>query len=119
MTNFGSSLKAMWAPPSCTLPTIEQPLRQRQFAELFADAVTAVERVDPTTTRLSLRSEPQIAARAAELSTRETGCCSFFTFTLTFTEGAVRMSISVPPAQTAVLDALTDQARAVSSAGAA
>ena len=87
MNTASASLEPSWAPPSCTLPTTDQPLRVQQFDQLFADAVTAVERIDSSTARFTLRPEPHLAARAAELSSRETSCCSFFTFTLTFTQG--------------------------------
>jgi hypothetical protein len=38
--------------------------------------------------------------------TRETACCGFFTFTLTATEKALSLEVTVPEAHTAVLDAL-------------
>lgn len=77
MAKSGSSSKESWAPSACTLPTTEQPLRQQQFDELFADAVIAVDRIDAATVRLTLRPEAQLAVRAAELSSHETDCCSF------------------------------------------
>ena len=109
------SAAGLWAPSSCTLPTVEQPLREREFDEFFAAAVTEVVRVDSVTARLVLRPEPELAARAAELCVRETGCCSFFTFRLTFTEGVVVLDVSVPPTQAGVLDALTARAHADAS----
>jgi hypothetical protein len=43
------------------------------------------------------------------------GCCSFFTFTLTIADGGLALEARVPAQQTAVLDAL--QARAGAAAG--
>ena len=45
----------------------------------------------------------------------ETGCCSFFAFARTATDGRLALEAVVPPAQIAVLDALADHA--VSAAG--
>ena len=117
MSTTAAPVGSSWVPPSCTLPTTDQPLRLQQFDQLFADAVTAVERSGPATARFTLRPEPQLAARAAELSCRETSCCAFFTFALTFTEGAVDLHISVAATNVAILDALTERAWVISSDG--
>ncbi len=101
-----------WAPDACTLPTVEQPLRVKEFDELFRDATTGVQRVTAHRARLLLRPEPGIAARAADLSVRETQCCSFFGFTLFATGGELTMDITAPTEQVDVLDALVDRARA-------
>ena len=106
-----------WVPDACTLPTAEQPLRAKEFDELFRDAVTGVQRVDALRARLVLRPEPGIAARAADLSVRETQCCSFFGFTLSATGGELTMDITAPPGQVEVLDALVDRARAAAGLG--
>ncbi|MEV4008957.1 hypothetical protein AB0J35_00545 [Nonomuraea angiospora] len=99
-----------WAPSACTLPTAERPLRLEEFDALFADAVRAVRRPEETRLRLELAFSPRNAARAAELTARESRCCSFFAFTLGIAEGALTLDVQVPRRQTAVLDAL--QARA-------
>ncbi|WP_147944210.1 hypothetical protein [Microbispora sp. CSR-4] len=103
-----------WAPSACTLPTIGRPLRLAEFDALFAEAVQAVRRPGRELLRLELAFSPEHAARAAELTARETGCCSFFTFTLTIADGGLALEVAVPLAQTEVLDAL--QARATASA---
>ncbi|MEU7852797.1 hypothetical protein [Nonomuraea sp. NPDC049141] len=103
-----------WVPSACTLPTAEQPLRVAEFDALFADAVQAVVRLDRTRLRLALVFSPELAARAAELSARENGCCSFFTFTLTIAHGGMTLEVAVPPEQVAVLDALQARAGAAS-----
>ena len=95
-----------WVPEACTLPTVEQPLRVAEFDALFAAHLTSVTRVDPTTLDLTLAAEAE--ATTAELTARETECCSFFRFELTpMDDDRVRLRISVPPAHSAVLDALS------------
>lgn len=100
-----------WVPAACTLPTAEQPLRAKEFDELFRDAVTAVHRVDGGRARLVLRPGPALAARAADLAARETQCCSFFEFAVIATGGQLTLDITAPPEQVAVLDALLDRAQ--------
>jgi hypothetical protein len=93
-------------PDCCTLPTAERPLRAAEFAGLLTDAARRIERPEPTRLRLDLRPGPEVAARAARLAVAETECCSFFTFTLTATGGALGLDITVPAAHARVLDAL-------------
>ncbi|SFR04568.1 hypothetical protein SAMN04488564_102558 [Lentzea waywayandensis] len=97
-------MSEIWAPEACTLPRAERPFRVAEFDELLATA----ERHRPERTRLVLTLEPrpEVAARAADLAVRETGCCSFFTFELTATGGGLSLAISVPDARADVLDAL-------------
>lgn len=98
-----------WAPESCTLPTVEQPLRLAEFDKLFAQHLQAVTRVDRATVELMLAEEAR--ADAAELTVRESECCSFFRFEFLPAEGdVVRLRITVPPAQIDVLDALSTRA---------
>ena len=99
-------------PEACTLPTVERPLRLAEFDELFATSVLSVERLDPARLRLRLEPDASVAARAADLMVRETGCCSFFAFTLTAAGGTVQLDVAVPAAQVGVLDALADRAAA-------
>jgi hypothetical protein len=56
-------------------------LRAAELDAVFADAVERGERPSPDRVALALRPSPEIAARVADLAVRETGCCSFFTFT--------------------------------------
>ncbi|MQY05778.1 hypothetical protein [Actinomadura macrotermitis] len=100
-----------WAPQACTLPTAERPLREAEFDALFADAVTEVRQVAPGRVRLRLRAEPQVAGRAAELAARETGCCSFFTFTLTAAGGELMLEIDAADEHAGVVAALAERAR--------
>jgi hypothetical protein len=99
-------------PQACTLPAAEQPLRLAEFDDLFATAVRSVDRVDPSRVRLELVPEAAVAARAADLAVRETGCCSFFTFTLNASGGRVALDVTVPAEYVEVLDALTARAAA-------
>ena len=93
-------------PEACTLPTADQPLRLAEFDRLFASASAAVERRGPQTARIAFPPQPQIAAQAADLVVRETRCCSFFTFSLTATGGALHLDVTVPESQTPVLDSV-------------
>ncbi|MFF4771456.1 hypothetical protein ACFY05_01205 [Microtetraspora fusca] len=110
-----TALDLGWAPSACTLPTAEQPLRVAEFDALFAEAVQAITRPERTRLRLELVFGPDNAARAAELTARENGCCSFFTFALTVAGDTLTLEVAVPPEHVEVLDAL--QARAGATAG--
>ena len=98
-----------WAPEACTLPTVERPLREKEFADLFASSLMRLERVSPDMARLTLT--PDSTARARDLAARESSCCSFFTFEILEADAESVMSITVPTAQVRVLDALVDSAR--------
>jgi hypothetical protein len=104
-----------WATDACTLPTAERPLRVAEFDELFTEAVRSVRRVDATSVSLELEPRAEVAARAADLVVRETGCCSFFTFSLIATGGSLRLDIGLPAQHADVLDALAARAERMSS----
>jgi hypothetical protein len=106
-----------WVPEACTLPTVDQPLRLAEFDELFGTAVLGVRRIEAARLHLDLRPEPAIAARAAELAARETGCCSFFTFSLIIGSGTLTLDVQTPAAQIDVLDALGARAAAAMAGG--
>ena len=99
-----------WAPAACTLLTAEQPLRVAEFDELFASAVRGIDRRGPDVLRVELDPAEPAAASAAGLLARETGCCSFFTFTLTATSGRLALEVRVPPERVDVLDGLAERA---------
>lgn len=103
-----------WVPQACTLPTAEQPLRVAAFDEMFTQAVRGAERVTASALRLYLDPTPAAAGRIAELAAAETGCCSFFTFTLTIAGDCLALEVTVPPAHTGVLDALAIRATGLS-----
>jgi hypothetical protein len=96
--------------PACTLSDTARLARAAEFSQLFAETVRRVERPEATRLRLDLEPGPGPAAQTAELISAETECCSFFTFTLTATAGSLALEITVPQAQTAVLDALAERA---------
>ena len=98
-----------WAPESCTLPTSERPLRAAEFDGLFATSLRSVERVDPTRLELTLVGS-DLMATVADLTARETACCSFFTFTLSEDSDALQLDVTVPFAYVEVLDRLARQA---------
>ena len=112
------SLAGDWVPQACTLPTVEQPLRAAEFDALFAHDVIGVVRDASRSVRLELRADPAVAARAADLAVRETGCCSFFTFDLAIGDGAVALTVSSAPAHEPVLAALAVQAESRAGTGA-
>ncbi|WP_410792413.1 hypothetical protein [Kribbella sp. C-35] len=92
-----------WAPEACTLPHAERPFRVAEFDDLFSTYLRSAVRVDPQTLDLTLDADARTTVE--NLTARETECCSFFTFTLTDTT----LRITVPPTQTAVLDALSER----------
>ncbi len=102
-------------PASSTLPTAEQPLRRREFDDLFARDVSAVHAESPDRIRLDLRADPEVAARAAALAVRESRCCSFFAFDLAIADGSVSLLVTTAPEGQEVLAAL--RARAESQLG--
>jgi hypothetical protein len=102
-----------WTSASCTLPTVEQPLRLAEFDEFFRAAVRRSTR--PSTTRLDLVFLREYEATARDLAERETDCCSFFHFEFDGAQDALVMRIGVPIAHADVLDAL--QARISTMAG--
>jgi hypothetical protein len=106
-----------WVPEACTLPTVEHPLRRAEFDDLFAEDILTVTQESPQRVRLELRADPDAAARAAGLAVKETGCCSFFTFELTMTDGNVALAISTTPAHKSVLAALGARAESRIGAG--
>jgi hypothetical protein len=106
----GAGEPALQFPESCTLPTAARPLRAAEFDGFLAAAVRGVDRTAPTRLRLDLAPGPQAAARAAELAAAESGCCSFFTFTLTVTGGALTLDVAVPDPHVPLLDALAERA---------
>lgn len=97
--------------PACTLPTAERPLRVAEFTALFG-ALTGVDRRAPGLLRLRLADRPGLAAEAADLTARESGCCSFFDFALTAAGAELILDVGVPQAHVDVLDGLEQLARA-------
>lgn len=104
-----------WAPDACTLPTEERPLRQAEFDDLFAVAVTDIERVSSTRARFGMTDGDGLAAQVADLAQRESSCCSFFVFDVERDGGRIVLDVRVPPAYAEVLTALLARADRVRS----
>ncbi|MEU4625183.1 hypothetical protein AB0G04_35070 [Actinoplanes sp. NPDC023801] len=104
-------------PDACTLPTAAQPLRLAEFDSLFATAVRQVDQLDATHTRLRMTGPPGLAATVRDLTVRETGCCSFFAFTVATESAAdgevVILDVAVPERHAGALASLTRRASAV------
>ena len=99
---------------ACTMPTAERPLRLAEFDALFATAVRSVERRG-NDVRMHLASGEGLVGWVRDLTTRETSCCSFFTFTVAGSDQDLTLDISVPPAYQRILDALTERAEELSA----
>lgn len=99
-----------WVPATCTLPSVDRPLRVAEFDALFAGWLLGVERVAPDRLRLVL--DARVEAEVRELAARETECCSFFTFGVD-SRGDERLvvEVAVPAAHVGVLDALAIRAQ--------
>lgn len=90
---------------ACTLPTAERPVRQAEFEELFADHL-----IDTTWAgdrlRLSLSGGADLREQVADLTARESACCSFFDFALSGPADTVVLEVGVPAERRGILDAL-------------
>ena len=102
-----------WVPESCTLPTVEQPLRVAEFDGLFATAVGPAQRFAPTGLRIHLPAGDEVVSTVRDLVARETGCCSFFSFDVRPSSTGTKLEVRVPESQTAVLDAMQQRIEAV------
>ncbi|OOC53842.1 MULTISPECIES: hypothetical protein [Nocardiopsis] len=101
-----------WVPRSCTLPTRERPLRAAEWDALFSERLRSLSRPRPLHLRLDLAGGPGVQERVRDLAERESGCCSFFTFTTAPGPGLVGLNVSVDQAHEAVLEALAVRAAA-------
>ncbi|GIF23602.1 hypothetical protein BJ973_004211 [Actinoplanes tereljensis] len=99
-----------WAPEACTLPTVERPLRLAEFDDLFATALRGQQRLSATALRWDL--DPAAEAVARDLTSRESECCSFFSFGFHLGDQSLRLDVEVPAAHVEVLDALARRAAA-------
>lgn len=99
-----------WIPEACTLPTVEQPVRLAAFDDLFTTALHGQQRLSATTLRWNL--DPTAEDTARDLTGRESGCCSFFTFTFHPGAETLWLDVEVPAARVEILDALAQRAAA-------
>jgi len=100
----------VWAPEACTLPTVERPLRLAEFDDLFATALREQLRLSPTAVRWLL--DPAAEGTARDLTSRESVCCSFFSFAFAGDGDVLRLDVQVPAAHVDILDALAERAAA-------
>lgn len=99
------------ASEACTLPTVEQPLRVAEFDALFATHLAGLSWESATRLRMQLVGSAGLVDRVRDLVTRETACCSFFTFGVeaqqsTDGEERVALGVEVPVRRSNVLAAL-------------
>ncbi|MFJ3620562.1 hypothetical protein ACIPSH_20725 [Streptomyces iakyrus] len=102
-----------WVPQSCTLPTAEQPLRVAEFDALLAERLAGMSRPDRLRLEMRLTDGQDVEKTVRNLVGRESGCCSFFAFTVHPGPEQIRLDIAVDGAHEAVLDALEERAAAV------
>jgi hypothetical protein len=96
---------------ACTLPTVERPLRLAEFETLFSGHLTDLVWAGDLL-RLSLSGGPGVRAEVADLTARETACCSFFDFTLSGPPDAMVLEVGVPAERREILDGLAALAEA-------
>ena len=90
---------------ACTLPSAERPLRTAEFKKLFADHLADTAWVADRL-RLSLTGGAGLRERVADLTARESVCCSFFDFALSGSDDRVVLEVGVRPERREILDAL-------------
>lgn len=101
-----------WVPQSCTLPSAEQPLRVAEFDALFSERLVGTCRSDRLRLELVLTGGEGVEETVRDLVARESGCCSFFTFTVRPGPEEIRLDVVVEGTHEAVLDALEERATA-------
>ena len=95
----------------CTLPTAAQPIRVKEFDELFRYQFSQPRRIGPHWAELSFAN----ADGLYDLVVRESACCSFFEFTIeAVDQDRLVLRVGVPPSRVDVLQTLMDQAAAAS-----
>ena len=102
---------------ACTLPTAERPTRSAEWGSLFRK-VLATESIGVQWGRLVFSQDAALETRVRDLASKETACCSFFTFA--FGQGVdaagaqtMTLDVSVPPSRSAVLAAFLAWAEGV------
>lgn len=106
-----------WVPESCTLPTVDRPLRVAEFDDLFATAVRPAERVGRTGLLVHLPAGEETVTAVRDLVARETTCCAFFSFTVRGLPEETELEVRVPESQAAVLEAMAQRAESARTGG--
>jgi hypothetical protein len=102
---------------ACTLPTVERPLRLAEFDAVFADQLVHVVGESATVAVFRFAGGDDVMETLADLTARESQCCSFFEFDLDHEKDGVRLVVTVPTAHAEVLAALVARARLVAEGG--
>ncbi|HEX5967043.1 MAG TPA: hypothetical protein VFY88_01095 [Intrasporangium sp.] len=102
---------------ACTLPTAERPTRSAEWGSLFRE-VLATESLGAQRGRLVFHEDAALETRVRDLASKETSCCSFFTFEFgagvdAAGAGTMTLDVRVPPSQSAVLEAFIAWAEGV------
>ena len=94
---------------ACTLPTAERPTRSAEWGAIFRE-VLSTESLGAQRGRLAFPEDAALETWVRDLASKETACCSFFTFA--FGQGVdaagaqtMTLDVSVPPSRSAVLHA--------------
>jgi hypothetical protein len=80
-------------PDACTLPPRDQPLRVAEWDALFSQSARQVRRM-PDRAVFVLDRTSASAASVADLADRESQCCSFLTFALSFGSDSLQLEVS-------------------------
>lgn len=95
----------------CTLPTAAQPMRVKEFDELFRYQVSQPRKIEPHRVEFSFPSAYGLSAQMSDLVARESACCSFFEFAIeAVDQDRIVLRVGVPASRVDVLRALTDRA---------
>ena len=94
---------------ACAMPAAERPLRLAEFDDLFASSARSVTREDDRVL-IHLSGPSDLRDRVRDLATRETVCCSFFTFVVDGDEDNLTLHVAAPPERRPILDALAARA---------
>jgi hypothetical protein len=81
-------------PIACSLTSQEIGARMSEWSALMREAVTVV--AIEGGARASFVSDPDTAARVADLAVREQQCCPFFRFTVEIASGALALDVTAP-----------------------
>jgi hypothetical protein len=95
---------------SCTLPAADLPGRLAEFDAAFAAGLRHAEVISPTHARLVFTADQARAEALAGLLSRESECCSFFTFGQQVAGDTVTVDVTVPAGQAEALSVLAARA---------
>jgi len=107
----------------CTLPAAALPVHLMEFDELFRRQVSVPRRIGRHRVEFTFANADGLYAQVSDLVARESGCCSFFEFTIEqrsqpSIEDQLVLRVGVPERYGDVLKALLDRAvAAIDKAG--